>query len=85
VPVTFVSGAGTAVLAAGTAAPFRIRFDQGAGAVVTPWIMDSGMAAGAVLEEGGWRRAADRFEVRAVAGMGSVVVRRSVPVRPRTR
>jgi hypothetical protein len=82
VPVTFNGGVGTAVLAADTGAPFRIRFDQGAGSVVSPWIMNNGTPAGAVLEEGGWRRAVDRYEVRAAAGIGSMTVRRSEPVRP---
>ncbi|WP_255657610.1 hypothetical protein [Actinoplanes sp. L3-i22] len=85
VPVTFAGGVGTAVVTAGTTAPFRIRLDRGAGAVVTPWVVNNGTPAGAVLQEGGWRRAADRYEVRAAAGMGSVLLRRNGPARPRTR
>ncbi|MFI1992835.1 hypothetical protein [Actinoplanes sp. NPDC020271] len=98
-PVTFTGGVGTAVLTAAAspacavpcrrrvrpAAPFRIRLDRGAGSVVTPWVVNNGTPAGGVLQEDGWRRAADRYEVRAAAGMGSVILRRGVPGRPRTR
>ncbi|WP_436527702.1 hypothetical protein [Actinoplanes sp. HUAS TT8] len=96
-PVTFTGGVGTAILTAGgasgcggipcrarPAAPFRLRLDRGAGSVVTPWTMNNGTPAGGVLQEDGWRRAADRYEVHAAAGMGSVILRRSGPVRPRT-
>jgi hypothetical protein len=85
VPVTFTGGVGTVLLTAGTAAPFRIVLDQGAGEVVTPWTANSGTPTGAVLREDGWRRASDRYAVRAAAGMGSVVLRRREPVRRRTR
>jgi hypothetical protein len=85
VPVTFGGGVGTTVVTAGTTAPFRIRLDGGAGAVVTPWAVNNGTPAGAVLVEDGWPRAADRYEVRAAAGMGSVVLRRNGTTRPRTR
>ncbi len=86
VPVTFTGGVGTAVVTAGRGGiPFRIRLDRGAGSVVTPWVMNNGTPAGGVLQEDGWRRAADRYEVRAAAGMGSVTLRRSGPERPRTR
>lgn len=97
-PVTFTGGVGSAILTVGPVcgafscrrrvrppAPFRIRLDRGAGSVVTPWLMNNGTPAGGVLQEDGWRRAADRYEVHAAAGMGSVTVRRSVPARPRTR
>lgn len=98
-PVAFTGGVGTVILSAvttstgcgvpcrgrgRTAAPFRIRLDRGAGTVVTPWVMTNGTPAGGVLQEAGWPRAADRYEVRAAAGMGSVIVRRSGPARTRT-
>jgi hypothetical protein len=97
-PVTFTGGVGTAILTAGAgracaipcrrrvrpAAPFRIRLDRGAGSVVTPWVMSNGTPAGEVLQEDGWRRAADRYEVRAAAGMGGVILRRNGPARDRT-
>ncbi|AEV87470.1 hypothetical protein ACWT_6457 [Actinoplanes sp. SE50] len=79
VPVTFTGGVGTAVLRAGPAAVFRIRLEGGAGAVETPWVVNNGTPSGAVLQEAGWPRAADRYAVRAVAGMGSVILRRSGP------
>ncbi|MFC3990204.1 hypothetical protein [Actinoplanes siamensis] len=85
VPVTFTGGVGAVVLAADTSAPFRIRLDGGAGAVVTPWTTSNGTPMGAVLQEDGWHRAADRYEVRAAAGTGSVLLRRNVRARPRTR
>ncbi|GLW34763.1 hypothetical protein Areg01_77000 [Actinoplanes regularis] len=84
VSVTFTGGVGTAILATRTGAPFRIHLDQGAGAVLTPWVMNNGTPTGAVFQEAGWPLAADRYVVRAVAGMGSVVLRRSGPARPRT-
>jgi len=85
VPVIFTGGVGSAVVSAGTAAPFRIVLDRGAGAVVTPWEVNNGAPAGVTLREDGWRRAVDRYAVRAVAGMGSVVLRRYEPARRRTR
>ncbi|WP_157441320.1 hypothetical protein [Actinoplanes awajinensis] len=85
VPVMFRGGVGSAVLSTGTLAPFRVVLDEGAGAVVTPWAANNGAPVGAILREDGWRRAADRYAVRAVAGMGSVVLRRYEPARRRTR
>ncbi|MBB4745590.1 hypothetical protein BJY16_009049 [Actinoplanes octamycinicus] len=83
VPVTFTGGAGSVVVTAGTAAPFRIVLDGGAGAVVTPWLTSNGTPAGAILREDGWHRAAGRYAVHAVDGLGSVTVRRHGPARRR--
>ncbi|MEV6301610.1 hypothetical protein AB0M02_19530 [Actinoplanes sp. NPDC051861] len=76
VPVTFVGGIGTAVVIARTAAPFKIRFDQGAGAVTAPWAVNNGTAAGTVLRERGYARAEDRYLLRAKGGLGSLTLRR---------
>lgn len=76
VPVTFAGGVGAAVVTARGGAPFRIRFDQGAGSVVTPWTANNGTPAGTVLREPGFRRAADRYAIRVRAGMGDMILRR---------
>ncbi|GLY06151.1 hypothetical protein Acsp01_65300 [Actinoplanes sp. NBRC 101535] len=76
VTVTFTGGIGTAVLAADTDAPFRLRFDQGAGSVTTPWTANNGTAAGRVLREPGYRGTRDRYSVRARSGVGSLELRR---------
>ncbi|WIM94803.1 hypothetical protein ACTOB_006856 [Actinoplanes oblitus] len=81
VPVTFTGGVGSVVVTAGTGAPFRLALDGGAGAVATPWFTSNGTPAGAILREGGWPRAADRYAVRAVAGLGDVLLRRHLPAR----
>ncbi|BCJ41638.1 hypothetical protein GCM10010168_53640 [Actinoplanes ianthinogenes] len=83
VPVTFAGGVGTVVVTAGTPAPFRIVLDGGAGEVDTPWITTNGTPGGAILQEAGWRRTADRYAVRAADGLGSVILRRHLPVRHR--
>ena len=79
VPLTFTGGVGAAVLAADTEAPFRIRFDEGAGSVVTPWTANNGTAAGTVLRERGFRRATDRYAVRVRSGLGDLTLRRVTP------
>ncbi|MEU4688469.1 hypothetical protein [Actinoplanes sp. NPDC023714] len=76
VPVTFTGGVGAAVVTASTGAPFRIRFDQGAGSVVTPWTANNGTPAGTVLREPGYRRAADRYAIRVRSGLGDMTLRR---------
>ncbi|MFC7533658.1 hypothetical protein [Actinoplanes sp. GCM10030250] len=82
VPVTFTGGIGTAVLVARTAAPFKIRFDQGAGSVETPWAVNNGTAAGTVLRERGYARAADRYLVRVKGGLGHLTLRRAGQEKP---
>ncbi|MEU4558090.1 hypothetical protein AB0F72_06865 [Actinoplanes sp. NPDC023936] len=79
VPVTFTGGVGSAVVTARTEAPFRIRFDQGAGSVVTPWTANNGTPAGTVLREPGYRRAADRYAIRVRSGLGDMTLRRRDP------
>ncbi|WP_328460240.1 hypothetical protein OHA21_29285 [Actinoplanes sp. NBC_00393] len=76
VPVRFLGGTGTALLTAETAAPFRIRFDEGAGSVRTPWSANNGTAAGTVLRERGFARAPDRYLIRAERGLGRLILRR---------
>ena len=77
VPVTFTGGIGTAVLTAETGAPFKVRFAEGAGSVVTPWAANNGTAAGTVLRERGYARAENRYLIRARKGLGKLVLRRS--------
>ncbi|MEV6349419.1 hypothetical protein [Actinoplanes sp. NPDC051851] len=79
VPVTFAGGAGSVLLAAEGRAPFRIRLDRGAGSVETPWTVNNGTAAGRILREPGWARAADRYAVRARGGLGTLLLRRLHP------
>ncbi|WP_229069865.1 hypothetical protein [Actinoplanes sp. DH11] len=79
VPVTFTGGVGAAVVTAATGAPFRIRFDQGAGSVLTPWTANNGTPAGTVLREPGYRRAADRYAIRVRSGLGDLTLRRRDP------
>ncbi|RAK38437.1 hypothetical protein B0I29_105385 [Actinoplanes lutulentus] len=79
VPVTFTGGVGAAIVTAATGAPFRIRFDQGAGSVVTPWTANNGTPAGTVLREPGYRRAADRYAIRVRSGLGDMTLRRRDP------
>ncbi len=76
VPLVFTGGVGTAVLTARNRAPFRIRFDAGAGSVETPWTANNGTAAGAVLREPSFRWSRDRYRVRAEGGVGALVVER---------
>ncbi|GGM96897.1 hypothetical protein GCM10010109_00500 [Actinoplanes campanulatus] len=76
VPVVLAGGSGTAMLSAGGGAPFRVRFDEGAGSVRTPWTANDGTPAGTVLREPGFRRSRDRYAIRAAGGLGTLVVRR---------
>lgn len=75
-PVVFTGGVGTAVLAVENGAPFRVRFDLGAGAVDTPWTANNGTAAKTVLREPGFPWAHDRYRVRASGGVGALIIRR---------
>ncbi|HWS32462.1 MAG TPA: hypothetical protein VN408_06940 [Actinoplanes sp.] len=76
VPVVFTGGVGTAVLSARNGAPFRIRFDAGAGSVETPWTANNGTAAGTVLREPAFPDSRDRYRVRAQGGVGALVIHR---------
>ncbi|MEV0898595.1 hypothetical protein [Actinoplanes sp. NPDC049802] len=85
VPVILAGGAGTAVLSAGGGAPFRVRFDAGAGSVKTPWTANNGTPAGTVLREPGFRLSRDRYVVRAEGGLGALVLRRDEIPAPERR
>lgn len=76
VPVVFTGGVGTAVLSVRNGAPFRIRFDAGAGSVETPWTANNGTAAGTVLREPDFPESRDRYRVRAEGGVGTLVIHR---------
>ncbi|MBG0568259.1 hypothetical protein [Actinoplanes aureus] len=82
VPVTFIGGTGTALVTAATAAPFKIRFDRGAGSVRTPWSVNNGTAAGTVLRERGFAWTPDRYLIRAKDGLGRLILHRPVQRRP---
>jgi hypothetical protein len=75
VPLTFTAGIGTAVLRTTPAGPLRITLAQGAGSAATPWRAPGPLPAGAILTAPGWPDAADRYAVRAVAGIGALIVR----------
>ncbi|MDR6326237.1 hypothetical protein [Actinoplanes couchii] len=76
VPLVFTGGVGTAVLSVRNGAPFRIRFDAGAGSVDTPWTANNGTAAGTVLREPAFTWSHDRYRIRAEGGVGELIIRR---------
>ncbi|SDT79367.1 hypothetical protein [Actinoplanes derwentensis] len=76
VPVVFTGGVGTAVITVRSGAPFRVRFDAGAGSVDTPWTANNGTAAGTVLREPDFPWSHDRYRVRAEGGVGVLIIQR---------
>jgi hypothetical protein len=73
-PVVLRDGAGTVVVAGPPRVPMRIVFRGGAGAVVTPWTVNNGTAAGATLAAPGWATASDRYAMQLRAGVGSITI-----------
>ncbi|MEU4622284.1 hypothetical protein AB0G04_20250 [Actinoplanes sp. NPDC023801] len=84
VPIVFTGGVGTAVVSVGSGTPVRVRLSEGAGSVETPWTTNNGTAAGTVLHDPVFRRARDRYAIRAEGGLGALVVRQSTDDVPGT-
>jgi hypothetical protein len=82
VPIVFTGGVGTAVVSVGSRTPVRVRLSEGAGSVDTPWTTNNGTAAGTVLLDPVFRRARDRYAIRAEGGLGALVVRQSMGDEP---
>jgi hypothetical protein len=77
VAVRLTGGAGQIRLHAPAGVPVRVECGSGAGTVTVDGTAHPGVAAGAVFEPPNWAGAPDRYDVQAVAGVGTLTVDRS--------
>ncbi|GGM65284.1 hypothetical protein ACFFX1_02870 [Dactylosporangium sucinum] len=74
VPVRLSGGANTVALHAPKGTPVRVRAGGGAGAVTLDGAGNNGVAAGATFASAGWDAAADRYDLDATSGVGTITV-----------
>jgi hypothetical protein len=77
VAVRMTGGAGQLRLHAPAGVPVRVECGSGAGTVTVDATAHPGVAAGSVFEPPNWSAAQNRYDVQAVAGVGTLTVDRS--------
>jgi hypothetical protein len=77
VPVRVAGGASQLTIRAPRAAPVRFELDGGAGSAVLDGTSHTGIAGGTVFTPPLWSSAANRYDVVASAGVGSIALGRS--------
>jgi hypothetical protein len=77
VPIQLAAGASELALHVAGRAPVRVAVQSGAASVTLDGVEHHGVAAGTVFAPPGWAAAADRYDVLAHAGVGTLTLDRS--------
>ena len=73
VPITLRGAVGSVVLTGG---PLRLQLDRGAGSVILPWAAPGVLInPTGVVQAPGWTKTPNRYAMRALASIGSLIVR----------